>query len=181
MLARNQHGKVGDQFVFRNRNGKSFTSNIPKLSTKPPKSGQVSQRNKFRLAAKYGNKVKDDPGLSEMYQVQATQQGTSVYQVAVTDFLKAPVINEIKIAKYKGKIGDMILIDAYDDFMVNSVRLVINDSNGQLVEEGDCLLADDKMYWVYTATCEIADLNGVAINALAEDLPGNIGNLEITL
>ena len=174
VITRRLHGKFGDQVVFRTRNGKSVTADIPKRSRKQATTPQVHTRDRFKLASIWAKTTLEDPAMLAAYAAKATD-GKTAYVLAVTDFLKPPRISEISVAGYSGHPGDVIRVAAFDDFMVVDVKVKIRDAAGTLLEEGTCLPDSRRMFWLYTATVEVTDLTGVEITAIATDNPDHTG------
>jgi len=85
-------GKIGDIFVAE-RQGKFFVRKL-RTRTTPPSPKELQRREVFRQAAAYGKMVQDDCGLRAVYARTAKLRQTSPYQVAVTDFLKGPTVDE---------------------------------------------------------------------------------------
>lgn len=174
VITRRLHGKFGDQVVFRTRNGKSITANIPKVTDKTAASSQVKTRDRFKQATLWAKHILTDPEMLAAYTAKATG-GKNPYVVAVTDYLKPPRISEISVVDYKGHAGDVVRVAAFDDFMVKEVRLQIRDAAGNLLEEGSCQQDSFGMFWIYTATTEVPGLAGVEITAIATDNPRHTG------
>jgi hypothetical protein len=172
VITRRLHGKFGDQVVFRTRNGKSITADIPKKTGKKPATSQVQTRDRFKLATIWARMILADPAMHAAYTEKATE-GKTAYVVALTDYLKPPRISEISATVYKGHAGDVISVAAFDDFMVKEVMVRIRDAAGNLLEEGPCQPDSFGMFWLYIATVEVADLTGVQITAIATDNPGH--------
>ena len=122
VITRKNHGKFGDQVVFRTRNGKSILADVPKLTGKKPAISQVQTRDKFKLATIWAKKILGDAGMLEAYAARAAN-GKTPYVVALTDYLKPPRISEIIVTGYNGHAGDVIKVAAFDDFMVKEVRV----------------------------------------------------------
>ena len=174
VITRRLHGKFADQVVFRTRNGKSVTADVPKWSGKKPAASQVQVRDKFKLASIWAKTILTNPDMLAAYTAKATD-GKTPYVVALTDYLKPPRISEISTSDYNGHAGDVIRVAAFDDFQVKDVRLRIMDANGNLLEEGACQPDSFGMYWLYNATSEVPVLTGVQITAIARDNPGHTG------
>lgn len=160
--------------MFRTRNGKSITADVPKRTNKKPAISQVETRDKFRFASIWAKKILADPGMLAAYAEKATG-GKTPYVIAMTDFLKPPRIPEISVSGYKGHAGDIISVTAFDDFKVTEVQVKIADAAGNLLEEGSCQPDSFGMYWLYTASTEVPDLAGLEITATATDNPGHTG------
>lgn len=95
--------------------------------------------------------------------------------------MSPPVVRSIDTRKYKGAIGDKIEVLAFDDFRVTTVQVEIHTADGTLLEIGNAVLSTNGVVWIYAATQENTLLTGSKINAIATDVPGNEGALEVTL
>ncbi|GJQ04835.1 hypothetical protein [Capnocytophaga canimorsus] len=161
-------GKVGDILVFSQRNGKTIVSKAPKKRKGEDSEKQKQQQAKFQQAVLYGKAVLADDNQKAMYE----KEGKKAYNVAVADLLNAPKIESINVSNYKGNTGDTIVIRATDDFKVVSVRVIIQNADGSLVEEGEAVLQG--IDWIYTATTQNPDLSGDKIIIQASDIPANV-------
>jgi hypothetical protein len=94
--------------------------------------------------------------------------------VAVADFFHAPDISVIDVSGYSGHAGDVIRIEVTDDFAVRTVKVVISNVDGSLVEEGYAVQEAIGYEWTYTATADNDSLKGDRIEIFASDMPGNI-------
>ena len=121
----------------------------------------------------WGYDFSKDEGEKAEYQEKSTIS-KSEYNVAVADFMKAPDIDEIDITNYTGKVGDTIRVRAIDDFKVVQVQISIINADGTILEEGNAVLQDNGLDWIYTATQQNDNLDGDKIIVRASDKPGNI-------
>ena len=60
-----------------------------------------------------------------------------------------------------------------DDFKVVSVNVRIENSNGNLIEEGSASLLPDGLNWMYVSTVANTSVAGTTISFIAKDLPGH--------
>ena len=171
-------GQVGN-FVFRCRraDGKTFVSHHPGEQEGEPTDAQQSVREKFQQATVYGRSIMDDPQLKAEYKA-AAKPGQSAYNVAVADFFRAPDIEEIDLSAYTGQVGDVIRIKATDDFSVQQVSVRIEKADGTLVEEGEAVLSQNGLDWVYTATAVNENVSGDKITVSVTDRPQNVSQEE---
>jgi hypothetical protein len=95
--------------------------------------------------------------------------------------MSSPVVKGIDTRNYKGVIGDKIVTRAINDFRVTGVRVEIYAANGTLLEAGNAELNINGIDWTYTATQVNNPLVGSKIKAIATDVPGNEGMLDVTL
>ena len=98
--------------------------------------------------------------------------------------MSPPIVKRIDTRHYKGAGGDRIVTRAVDDFRVTGVRVEIYATDGTLLEAGNAVQDLNGIDWTYTATRPNpapAGLAGCKIKAIASDVPGNEGSLEVTL
>ena len=172
-LLKGASGMLGNVVVYRERNGQVIMSNRPKRPTLTPK--LLAVRERFLEAVKYGKAVMANPDLKAEYQAGVGEKFVSAYSIAVADFLKAPEIKSIDLLNYNGAIGDLVEINATDDFKVVSVYVTIHGSDGSLLEEGDAIFRESSAsIWVYTAKVQNAALPGSKISVRVKDKPGNL-------
>ena len=169
-------GKLGNQLVFRNRDGNTYVSKAPKKRTVWTPA-QMEQRFKFQEAVLYAKNANSDEITHELYSAEA-KDGKTTYNIAVADFLNAPQINEIDIANYNGQIGSYIQVRATDDFDVVAVTVTIQNADGSLVESGNAVLQPGSSWWRYTATAANESLASDKITVRATDIPGNHTDME---
>ena len=173
-------GKLGNQVVYRRVGDKIIVVAKPrrKPTTHPT---LISQNNRFRLASTYAKNALQDPSLKEDYTAEAKKRrNVSAYNMAMTDYLRAPKITHIDHSGYTGSAtGEKIMIEAGDAFKVVAVKVRIEDHDGTLVEEGSATLVQGK--WVYTTTVTNTSLTGDKIIVTATDRPGNNSKKEESL
>jgi hypothetical protein len=68
-----------------------------------------------------------------------------------------------------------------DDFRVTAVQVEIYTAAGTLLEKGNAEQQVNGLDWTYTATQANNLLTGSKIKAIATDIPGNEGTLELVL
>ncbi|MDR2423828.1 MAG: hypothetical protein LBD59_03785, partial [Prevotellaceae bacterium] len=143
-------GKIGDLLVFRQKDGQTIVAKVPQQSGKVSEK-QKAHRKRFQQAMIYAKAAVNSPETGDLYKA-ATKKGQTPINVAVADFFDAPDIEQIDMSGYTGAIGDVIRIDASDDFMVTSVNVKIVNVDGD-VEEGEAM-QNAGTWWIYTATHE---------------------------
>jgi hypothetical protein len=178
-------GTLGKELVFREWEGKTVVAKAPKRRKGKPTPEQAETQEKFLIASRYARGVIRNPnkGLAEAY-AAVLKPRQNVYSRALEDYISPPVVKSIHTRNYKGKSGDKIAVLAIDDFRVVSVRVEIYAANGTLLEEGNAELDPNGFEFTYTATQANpapAGLAGSKIKAIATDVPGNEGMLEVTL
>ena len=170
-------GTVGGMLVFRQTATGTVVQSPPRVSGKSTEA-QRAHRQKFQRAVLYGKAAVADPAVQQEYAAAAQRKKRQPFNVAVADFMHAPDIDVIDVSAYHGQPGDVIRIEATDDFAVKEVRVVITNPDGSLVEEGLAAPGARKFEWIYTATAENPGLTGGSIEVYASDMPGNTTRLE---
>lgn len=175
-------GMLGKEVVFREWDGKTIVAKAPKPRKGTPTPGQIEQQDLFLIASKYAKAVINDPDqtMAEVY-ATALRPRQNVYSRAMEDYLKVPVVKKISTNPYTGNAGDKITIRAVDDYRVVSVWVQIFAADGALLERGAAIQNTNGLDWTYTATQANNLLAGTKISAVATDVPGNEGILEVTL
>jgi hypothetical protein len=175
-------GILGKELVFRSWEGKTIVAKAPKKRTATPSDAQLKIQDKFLLASRYGKAVTTgaDQGIRDAY-TAALKPRQNLYARAVEDFMSPPVVRDITTGTYTGAAGNTIPIRAVDDFRVTSVQVEIYAANGTLLEKGNAVQQNNGVDWLYTATQANSPLTGSKINAIATDVPGNQGTLQVTL
>ena len=173
-------GKIGNIFVYRHRNGKTIVSKTPN-KTAPLSEKQKGQNQRFKLAINYAKSALLDTTLKEYYEAEAKKkQNVSAYNMALADYLKSPVINNIDHSGYTGgTTGEKIITEVEDNFKVIKVSVKIVTKDKSTLEEGEATLSNSK--WQYATTSLNATLQGTKIIISATDRPNNTTKKEIVL
>jgi len=166
------HGHVGNM-LFKTWEGQEIVGKLPDTSGVVPTANQVAQREKFRLAAVYGKAAYADPVTLALYSDAAAGRRVPVFAVMVAYFLNAPLVDQIDLSAYTGKVGDKIRARVSDDFEVASVSVAIRAQGGGVLEQGAAVQGVDGA-WTYTATTALQEGQAVAIEVNATDRPGNV-------
>jgi hypothetical protein len=174
-------GMLGDVVVYREHRGTVIMSNRPKKrEVLTPQQELVKSR--FLRAVQYAKKQIADPITKAEYQPSPQSRMTSAYAAAVADYLSAPQISLVDIAKYGGAVDDKIFIRATDDFKVTVVHVSIFKADGTLVEQGDAILQPESVEdYTYTATAAALKEPGMKVLVTVRDKPGNITTAEAVI
>jgi hypothetical protein len=84
-----------------------------------------------------------------------------------------PKITAVDLSGYTGKPGEMIRMEAVDDFEVVSVSLVVARLDGTLIENGAAAATGAGNVWVYTTTAAAPAGQTLLVHVTAADRPGN--------
>ena len=164
-------GRIGD-LVFRRYEGEVVVARKADTSGRIPSANQLSQQERFRLAAVYAKAVLGDATQRVLYETAAKEKRKPAFALAVGDFLKAPTVDAIDLSAYTGPAGDKIIIRASDDIEVVSVTVAIRISEGGVLEQGAAVFEQGS--WRYTAqTTQDLGSGLLAIDVTAVDRPGN--------
>jgi hypothetical protein len=175
-------GALGKELVFREWAGKTIVSKYPRSRGKKPTPAQAHTHERFMLASRYAKAVMygQDQGIRDAY-MAALKPRQNLYCRATQDFLFQPVVKIIDAGHYNGATGDSITVRAIDDFRVTGVQVEIHTSDGILLEKGNAVQQLNGIDWTYTATQENHLIRSSKIRAIATDVPGNEGSLELML
>jgi hypothetical protein len=132
------------------------------------------------MASRWAKRILRDPEMLAAYREKAGK-GQSAYNVAISDYLNSPVVSEINVSNYHGHAGDKIIVTAKDDFRVRNVNVTIAGPGGKELEHGACKPGESGIYWHYTATTDTGNPEGLTVNAIARDYPGNMANLSTVI
>ena len=175
-------GTLGKELVFREWEGKTVVAKAPKGREGDPTPAQAQTQERFLLASRYARAVMkgQDQGIRDAY-AAALRPRQNLYSRAVEDFMSPPVVSSIGTGNYTGASGSPVTIRAVNDFRVTGVRVEIYAASGTLLEKGNAEQQANGIDWTYTATQVNNPLTGSKIKAIATDVPGNEGTLELTL
>jgi hypothetical protein len=181
VLLRGASGMLGQQIVYREVNGQLIMANRPK------KSGvltaqQIIAKENFLQASLYAKGQVADPLSKAEYETGISDKCNSAYAVALTDYLKAPVIHTVETTGYSGKIGENVAIKATDNFKVTSVYVEIWSAANVMIEQGNATLdATNIVFWNYKTTALNVVLPGSTLVIKAKDKANNITTITVVL
>ena len=100
--------------------------------------------------------------------------GSTAYALAVADWYATPRVLAIDVDRWTGYAGETIRVKARDNVMVASVRLIVRDTEGHMLEMGDAAPSQaGSPWWNYTTRSTVALTPFPSVQAIAFDLPGN--------
>ncbi len=179
-ISKNMQGTLGGQVYYRQINGKTFASAMPK-PRKKVKWGQLPKANmKFLQASEYARRITRNPEWKAIYKGVATGMQTA-YSMAIADYMKPPQIGTVSLKMYRGKPGDKIWITVINTIRVEWVKLSIENADGITIEQGEAKPGRGPNHWIYTTTVRNPIVSGTSIHTAARDFPGNLATREIQL
>jgi hypothetical protein len=167
-----------DDVVYRNVRGQTFMTRRPERRKDKPSPAQRKQRDRFTAAGEYAREVLADPCQRREYEALALERGRRADKLIASDFLTPPVVNEIDLSGYRGRIGDLIRVRATDDLEVVSVMVTVRTGGGGKLEEGPA--TKQHGVWRYLTTAARPSGETVTITATAKDRPGNGGDAVVS-
>jgi hypothetical protein len=166
-------GKISGLVIAKHKDG-LILRRRPRPRTEDYTDNQKAEQTRFALAVAYARAVVADPERRRIYAAAALQQHRRIYGVALADFLRPPVIHEIDPAAYGGQPGDVIQIQATDDFQIDSVHVALTDVAGATIEAGAANTSLQENRWAYKACLPVPPGQIVIITATARDHAANV-------
>ena len=164
--------QVGDQTIVQAAEAKG------QRPARSPR--QQAHLDRMYQAQLYAKAQLRDPAALALYTTGISTRCTSAYTVAVADYMKAPIVTALIINAYHGQPGDVIRVQATDNFAVTAVHVRISLPDGILLEEGPATLEPDGS-WCYLVTAAQPPAPGTTITATVHDRPGNTASHTATL
>ena len=181
IVMRNTRGMIGKQIVFKNRNGTRYVAAPPNTDeNRKPTKNQLARQDRFRNATQYANEAIQDPDIKLAYQKVANRK-QSAQNMAFRDAYYPPEILSIVTQGYYGLAGNIIVVNAVDDFKVKSVDVSVVNENNEVVEKGSAIQNHDGKLWIYTCVSANPNIKNCRIAAYAYDIPGNETVKEVSL
>lgn len=169
-------GMLGNNFVYRRLAGDRLCmANRPKKRKGGLSARQDVVVDRFSDATYYAKNKTAIPEFKALYRkgINKNEGINSAYNVAINDYLKPPQIAGIDAKDYTGEAGQLIRVRATDDFMVESVTVIIVSAEDEVIEQGEAVARGKKGLWRYATTVRNVNLKGRYVVAIAKDMPGN--------
>lgn len=173
------HGGMG-HMVFKQSGGRDIVATKPDQVNQPNTPAQQAQREKFSQGARYAKGALADAQLKALYEARSHALNKPPFALAVADYLKPPVVDQIDLTGYHKHVGDPILIKAHDDLEVTGVTVDIVDNVQASVESVTATFDTGLNAWRYVATVDASAKPSVTVMANALDHPGHAGSLSVT-
>lgn len=173
-------GRLGkSRLIFRTgKNGKtSVALRSPASEDRVFNEAQQAQQEAFAQATQYAVLAKDNP----IYVNLAQETDASAYNLAVADWFRKPKVLDLNTDGWTGGIGHTIRVKATDDTKVTRVQVTIHQ-DGNVLEAGEAVPSSaDGLLWTYVTTTNLTGTPNLQLDANAFDLPGNTGQMSITV
>lgn len=162
------HGLSGkfNAILFKSYRGKTFAYPEPRKPTKQSEE-QRKNRDRFRMASKYARGMMANAEQKTYYQKLAKKlKLPNAYTAAITDYMRKTQIHQVTVSK-------RIQIEAFKkDFKLQSVNVVITDSDHQLIEQGAAEPKTHGFWWYHPATVQLDKTASYKIIITTIDLTG---------
>ncbi|KYP12950.1 hypothetical protein [Flavihumibacter sp. CACIAM 22H1] len=135
-------------------------------------SAQQANRQRFAKAVVYAKNSLANPAVVAAY-AAIIQGPRQVYLAALKDALRAPLLVNLQTNAYTGAVGDLIRVQAMDDFKVVQVEFKLFATDGSLLECGQAIRSNNGLDWIYTTLVCNPQPKGSTVLVRAMDLPRN--------
>jgi hypothetical protein len=179
IIMRFQRGRIGD-LIFRVWGENTVVSKAPDYSKIPRSEAQKANSNRFRGATRYGRRVLNDPVAYAFYDKRRRRNQT-VWNVAISDYMKRPRIAEVDVWNYNGQAGNTIRVKTIDNYGIASVIVMIINALGVEVESGMAVKITGSEVWDYKTKNENPEWRGGRVVVRVSDRPGNVTRAEVRL
>ena len=167
-------GKMGNIIFKTSKYGQTYIASRPKKSKAKPSQAQLDQRRAFGQASDYCKTALADETTRAFYETLAEVKHTPVRSLCMGDYLNEPTIDELDFSRYKGNVGDRILVMTSDDVGVVEVNVKITRADGTHIEKGKAVENGvGSGNWEYVATMPIPLGTDIFIEAEGFDRPGH--------
>ncbi|MFA0964968.1 hypothetical protein AB9P05_24380 [Roseivirga sp. BDSF3-8] len=166
-------GMVRGAIVYRQRAGRTIVSARPATSSRPLSEKQKAHHRRFREATAYSKRVKEDDGLFAKY-AAAAEGFISWQNLAVRDYMHAPVVEKVVAEEFTGKAGEVLEVYGSDDFGICSLQVRVMDGRGAVLESGECNELMVNEVYAYNLKRDVDLVNGVRVRVEAADAAGNV-------
>lgn len=161
-------GRIGN-VIFYAADGQNLSRTAPRVTGQRSEK-QAANSARFLAAQQYAAEALQNPALKAAYKAVCVGH-QNPRNLAIRDAMRAPVVERVDLSGYSGKAGQVVRIQATDDFRVVEVSVCVSNCLGEVIEEGNADL--DANGWCYTARTEVAPGQSVLLTVRAKDTPGN--------
>ncbi len=164
-------GKIGSSGLYkRELNGQEIIQSCPKRrKAKKPTRENIS----FAQAVCYASGIQSNPELLALYEAASTGGSCNAVSMAVKDYLKPAVIAKVVTTGYRGQTGYRIKIHVENVVPVKSVKVSLEDPNGEPIESGFAIRQKDSGDWVFTTRQPNPQYKNSVLLIESLDLPGH--------
>jgi hypothetical protein len=139
----------------------------------PSTGPQQAKQRRFAQAQRYVKRLKANPDQYAPYKLAAKIQRKRACDLAMSDFLNPPAVNDIDLSEYHGSPGQCIRVDATDAIEVQTVSVSLTHLDGLQIEQGAATFDESSSLWTYLTQTRVTAPETVMIRVTALDRPGN--------
>ena len=166
------HGRVGN-LIFRRWGEKTVVSAAPGRTDRRWSRLQRSNRERFSSAMAWAKEAMKDPEKRKGFQKKAKGMQTA-WNVAVSEYMMRPLIEEADVSGYHGKKGDQLRVRTGKTFRVSAVIITILSAQGLIIETGMAARVGGTNGWVYSATTHNPDPDECRIRVKVTSRSGDL-------
>jgi hypothetical protein len=174
-LTKSASGSFGDEFVFRQVNGKTIIAPLPK---RPRKSSEKQEeaKKKFINASLYAKSALANPAMKAEYVAIAhhKNQKAGAIVAAMTDYLTSTKLALAYAHRFDGSIGFPITIVLADNYKGKEMMVSISNKDGTITESGKATFAFGDSAWSYITTVPYATIDGLTVEVTVKDRIGRV-------
>ena len=162
-----------DGMVFADKKKKNTTSAYLKKKYEPSEA-QLDQQARVARASRRVQETLKDPAKREFYEMIALETDSLPHLVAVKDLMVKPLFRPLDLSKYKGNVGDKIMVIAKDDIGLANVEFILTAVDGKRIEQGPASEFGARSgEWIYTVTTAVPLGTDIFVEARGVDHAGN--------
>lgn len=140
---------------------------------KPFSAAELNNQKRLKLATEFAKGALSDPASRARYEKAAAGTNLSAQNVAVSDFMHPPVVEEVDLNRYTGRAGEFIRIQANEGRIgAAEVLVTILGPENTPLETGAASLELDGVTWWYVARIDVPPAQALWITVTAIDGPG---------
>lgn len=180
-LTKGVSGSFGDEFVFRQVNGKTIMSPTAER-LEPWSEKQLAARKRFLNATLYAKAAVANPEMKEEYEAIAKfKHFRSASVAAITDFLTPTALAVAYAHQFDGNVGFPITIVLADNYKGKEMTIAVSNKDGTLIESGSANFTFGDSAWHYTTTVPYENIEGIKVQVTVKDRVGRIETFEKAL
>lgn len=174
-LTHGASGSFGKEFVFRQVNGKTIITPLPKKSRKVT-AKQLAARKNFLHASFYAKAAIAHPAMKAEYtaiaQIKNFRGGAMV--AAMTDYLTPIQLAMAFAHPFESGPGFPIAIVLTDNYKGREMTVSISNKDGTVTESGKANFTFGDSAWSYTTTAAYASIEGLVVHVTVKDRVGRV-------
>jgi hypothetical protein len=181
-LTKGASGSFGDEFAFRQINGKTIIAPLPKKSDNVSEK-QAATRARFLNASLYAKSAIANPAMKAEYEAISKHKnfrgGATV--AAMTDYLTSSHLAVAYAHQFDGSLGFPVTLVLTDNYKAKEMAVSISNKDGTIAESGKANFAFGDSAWTYITTTPYASINGLMVKVTVKDRIGRVTAFEKVL